>query len=409
MEINPSILGSVKRLDLWIEKNGWAGWDPYDIKGKSWVIKLAYDAKTSFFNKYLLELIYEIFYYFPCSSRKVMHIQPGINAKAMGLFASGYLDLFKLTGENNFLEKTRYCIEWLLKNASNYKNGIGWGYPFDWQSNDLVPKGTPNGIVSTVAGKAMLDYYEFSGDEKYLKICTDICRFLVSLPTDIINDNQLCFAYTPLFLNHIHNLNLFIAEYLIRVSKLINKPEWEYMAMKAINYTISDQNDDGSFDYNGPPEKHMNFIDHYHTGFILRMLHSIWIQTKNENVHSALNLCYDHYTSNFFHDKFIPKLKPDKIYRIDIHSCSESIFCLSELSKTFPDSIIKAGKILDWTINNLQDPEGYFYYGFIRSRITGIVFKSKIPYIRWGQAWMLRAMSKYLICSEQNNTHASDD
>lgn len=408
MEVNPLILNSIKRLDLWIEKNGWSGWDPYDIKGKGWVIKLASDSKTSLFSKYLCELIYEFFYYFPLFSRRIMHIQPNVNAKAMGLFASGYLDLYKLTGEKNFLNKTEYCIEWLLKNSSNYKYGTGWGYPFDWQSNELVPKGTPNGIVTTAAGNAILEYYEFTGDERYLKICSDICRFLASLPVDIINNNLLCFSYTPLFINHVHNLNLFVAEYLIRVSRLINKPEWEDMALKAINYTITDQNDDGSFDYNGPPEKPLNFIDHYHTGFIMRMLHSIWVRTKNENVYIALNRCYDHYIRNFFYKEFIPKLKSDKLYRIDIHSCSESILCLSELAGTFPDSINKAEKIFDWTINNLQDSEGYFYYGYLKSRITGIVFKSKIPYIRWGQAWMLRAISRYLICKEKINPELSD-
>jgi hypothetical protein len=177
------------------------------------------------------------------------------------------------------------------------------------------------------------------------------------------------------------------------VSKLINKPEWEELAMKAVNYTISAQNEDGSFDYNGPPEKPLNFVDHYHTGFILRMLLSIWKLTHKEYVYNEI----------------IPKLKPDRLYRIDIHSCSESILCLSELSVTFPDSSIKAGKILEWTIQNLQDHQGYFYYGYLKNRFTGIVFKSKIPYIRWGQAWMLRAISKFLITTQHNHPLSFND
>lgn len=403
-ETFPTIFHSMKKIDSWIDRNGWAGWDPYDIKGKEWVIKLTSKSNHNLIYSYLREIIYELFYTFPISSRKLLRIQPDLNPKAMGLFASGYLDLYKLTGDNIFLTKSEYCIKWLLDNASYLKNGIGWGYPFDWQSNGFIPKGTPNGIVTTTVGKALLEYFKFKGDEKYLKICTDICRFLVSLPADIFDERLLCFSYTPLFINHVHNLNLFVAEYLLSISRLINKPEWEELAMMAVDYTISAQNPDGSFDYNGPPEKQMNFFDHYHTGFVLRMLYSIWVQTRKEEVYNALKRCYDHYIQNFFYKEIIPKLRPDKLYRIDIHSCSESILCLTELSDIFPGSMEKAGKILDWTINNLQDPEGYFYYGYLKSRFTAIIFKSKIPYIRWGQAWMLRAISKFLITMQ--NTHS---
>jgi len=352
----------------------------------------------------LREIIYEIFYCFPQFSRKLLHIQPDVNPKAMSLFASGYLDLYKITGNEKSLLKSEYCINWLIKNASHKNEGTGWGYPFDWQSTEFIPRGIPNGIVTSAAGTAILEYYEFTHDEKYLKICIDICRFLISLPTDTINNNLLCFSYTPLFINHVHNLNLFVAEYLLRISKLINHPEWEKLAMMAVNYTLSAQNTDGSFDYNGPPEKPMNLIDHYHTGFVLRMLHSIWKLTQKDHIYHALKRCYEHYIQKFFHNDIIPKLKPDKLYRIDIHSCSESIICLSELSDIFPESLERAGKIIEWTIRNLQDQEGYFYYGFLKSRLTGIVFKSKIPYIRWGQAWMLRAMSKFLMKTKQINS-----
>ncbi len=409
MDIHPKILSSIRKLDHWIDGNGWPGWDPYDIKGKRWVIKLASKSNQSLLFKYLRETAYEKFYCFPQSSRRLLHIKPDINPKAMGLFASGYLDLYKLTGEKDFLIKSEYCITWLLENAVYHKGGMGWGYPFDWQSTEFIPRGTPNGIVTTMAGKAILEYFEFTGDEKYLKICTDICQFLLSLPTDTINNKLLCFSYTPLFINHVHNLNLFIAEYLLRIGKLINKPEWEELAIMAVNYTISAQNNDGSFDYNGPPEKPMHFIDHYHTGFVLRNLHSIWGLTHKDYVFTALQRCYNHYMQNFFHDEVIPKVKPDQLYRIDIHSCSESILCLSELSEVFPESLIKAGKVLDWTISNLQDPAGYFYYGYLRSRLTGIVFKSKIPYMRWGQAWMLKAICKYLEMTKQNHPISFND
>ena len=98
-----------------------------------------------------------------------------------------------------------------------------------------------------------------------------------------------------------------------------------------------------------------------------------------------------------FENETIPKLKPDKKYRIDIHSCAESINCLTTLKDTFPEAKSRAEKVLDWTIKNLQDDTGYFYYGILKNRLFRYHFKSKIPYIRWSQAWMMKALSNYLL------------
>ncbi len=404
-EIQVSILlKSISRLGRWLEKNGCQGYDPYDIKALPWVLNLTKKGNNSRFWAIIRELIFESFYTCPILSRKIFRIKKEINPKAIGLFASSYLDLYKITNEKEYFEKSRFYLDWLLNNKTIINNGSGWGYSFDWQSNQRIPRNTPNGIVTTAVGDAFWNFYQFTGEQKFLEECIQICKFLVSLPIDKTEPHRLCFSYTPVFINHIHNLNLFVAEFLIKIGNQIRNMDWIHLGEQAVNYTLAAQMENGSFDYNGPPEKPMNLIDHYHTGFVLRMLHSIWKLTRKDHIYHALKRCYEHYIQNFFHNDIIPKLKPDKLYRIDIHSCSESIFCLSELSDIFPESLEKAGKVLEWTINNFQDSQGYFYYGFLKSRLTGIVFKSKIPYIRWGQAWMLRAMSKFLMKTKQINS-----
>ena len=138
-------------------------------------------------------------------------------------------------------------------------------------------------------------------------------------------------------------------------------------------------------------------MDNYHTGFVLRMLYSIWKLTARQDVFDAMDRCYDHYVNHFFENQQIPKLLPDRKYRIDIHSCAEAIHCISELSETWPQHISLAENILIWTVENLQDEKGYFYYGILKSRVTGRPYVSKIPYLRWGQAWMLKALTTYAL------------
>ncbi len=396
------ILDAAKKLDGWIEKNGWAGFDPYDLKAIPAVSKT-----TALGNRYRLfeilrETLFEIFYTFPVSLRKFLHIQPQVNAKAMALFSRSYLDLHIATGEKQYLDKSQVCLNWLLENSSNTSAGIAWGYPFDWQTDVLIPKFTPNGIVTTAAGDAFWGWYQFSKRPEFLDTCNEICEFLISLPVERISEEQICFAYTPLYQNHVHNLNLFVAEFLIKIGREINQQSWIELGQKAVNYTVANQRSDGSFDYNGPPEKPRNFSDNYHTGFVLRMLHSIWQMTGREDVLKSLERGICHYLQNFFEEGKIPKLLPDRIYRVDIHSCAESINCLCQLKDAFPEGQKTAGDILEWTLDTLQDPAGYFYYGLLKSRFLKLVFKSKIPYLRWGQAWMLKAISMYLLICSQN-------
>ncbi|MBC8490072.1 MAG: hypothetical protein H8D45_28985 [Bacteroidetes bacterium] len=388
---------SIQRLDQWLDNNGWAGYDPYDIKELKWVRKLTYIGNKNPLYEVVRETVFELFYTFPHFSRKIFRVKPRINAKAIALFSKSYLDLYKISMEKSYLNKSEYCLNWLLENKITKYRGIAWGYPFDWQTTELIPKYTPNGIVTTAAGDAFWSWYQFTKEDKYLKTCEEICKFLISLPIDRIEKNQLCFSYTPVFINHVHNLNLFVAEFLIKIGKETGNDKWILLGTKAVNYTISNQLDNGAFDYNGPPEKSRNFSDNYHTGFVLRMLHSIWELTGNQKVLNSLTKCYEHYINNFFEEEKIPKLLPNRKYRIDIHSCAESINCLSQLSGTFPEGLKIAENVAKWTIDNLQSPEGYFYYGFIKSRFIRKPFLSKIPYIRWGQAWMLKGLTNLLL------------
>jgi hypothetical protein len=401
---SPSVSDALERLISWIDQNGWAGWDPYDIKGKKSVLWITAKSHSSRIFIYLRELLFEFFYQFPVTSRRIFGVKKSINPKAMGLFSSSFLLLYAITKNEKMLSRATACLDWLKSNQVVPESGIGWGYPFDWYSRELIPANTPNGIVTTTAGEAFWQFYRQTGEKEYLNTCVDIADFLIDLPLDRIGENKICFSYTPLFINHVHNLNLFIAEFLLKVGSEINNVNFLKMSELAINYTLDDQREDGSFDYNGPPEEPQNFIDHYHTGFVLRMLHSIWKMSGRQDVKRAMDKCYSHYIDNFFEHGRIPKFLPDRKYRIDIHSCAEAIYCISSLSETYPEHSGVADDVCAWTLENLQDPSGHFYYAIQKSRFTGRAYISRIPYIRWAQAWMLRSMSVYYSSKESFKT-----
>jgi hypothetical protein len=95
------------------------------------------------------------------------------------------------------------------------------------------------------------------------------------------------------------------------------------------------------------------------------------------------------YLENFFLPDGTSKYYHNKKYPIDIHSPAQLLVVLSKLG-LFKDHESLASKVLTWTIQNMQNEKGYFYYQ--RKKM----FSSHIPYMRWAQAWMFYAMSFYL-------------
>ena len=97
-----------------------------------------------------------------------------------------------------------------------------------------------------------------------------------------------------------------------------------------------------------------------------------------------------YYISNFFLNDGTPKYYNNAIYPIDIHSPAQLVVTLARINR-LKESKNLIDNVLNWTITNMQSPEGYFYY-----QIKPLI-SSKIPYIRWAQAWMFYALSDYFL------------
>jgi len=96
----------------------------------------------------------------------------------------------------------------------------------------------------------------------------------------------------------------------------------------------------------------------------------------------------DFYNRELFDENLIPKYTHKSLYPIDIQSLAQAVITYAVISEDMNEYLDKAKKIADWTIANLYDSEGYFYYRVYKN---GSV--DKTPYIRWAQSWMLRAVS----------------
>ncbi len=376
-------------LDRWISDNGWAVYDPYDVRGQDWYVRL-FGAQHWLFRKLRGALAMIESEVSPMGLRKLLRIQKEINPKGMGLMASAYLTRWDTTDDQSYREKAEAILSWLADNRCRDHPGISWGYPFHWQSRIFLPRGTPSVVVTTTIGDAWLQHYERTRSTESLDIAEGIAEFLLrGLNRPVDENDRLCFSYTPLDQFKVHNANLFAAAFLARLCTLTDNREYEALALRAVRYTLSEQNADGSFCYWGSEPS--TIVDHYHTGFVLRHLDTVRRATSVDFITEPLTRGYAFYIERLFTAEGTPKFTPDSLYPIDIHSCAEAILCVCQLGPEF-GGLARIGPVFGLTQEKMLSAEGW-YVAAIRQK-RGREAPLSVPYLRWGQAWMLLALAR---------------
>jgi hypothetical protein len=388
----------------WLIENGWAGWDPYDIWDNRfglWVTK-----RENYIQRIAKAIISRVNRFAPNTLRKVLNVKPRINAKAMGLFAAGFLQLESV---DNFSEplgdKPGYepCFRWLDDNKVVRFGGCGWGYPFDWRSRVLIPKNTPTVVNSAIIGDAYWLKYKLHGEKKALAQCENICQFIFSgLNRSSQKPNgAFCFSYTPVDGFQVHNANLFGAEFLIRIGLENGRDDWVRAGKLAANFSLSEIREDGTLNYWSNEQAQGLQQDTYHSGFEIRALNRIACLTGDKKIRQAADRYFQTWIADYFSENGTPGLGRGRFNVIEVHSCAEAILCATKMFETgnfsselFLKHIQGAMSAADklWISNNSDK-------GFFAHRVQGklgVEIKSAIPYIRWGQAWMILALSECL-------------
>lgn len=375
------------KLEDYIEKEKWQGYDPYDGLNSP-LVKI-------FRTKSLRILLTQIMKRSPINFRPILGIKKDYNPKGMGLFASGYLLNYQRTHNKKYLERAKFFLDWLTENLSKGYSGICWGYNFDWQSRAfLLPKGTPTVVNTSFIGRAFLDAYEVFGSEEYLKIARRACDFILRDLNRLEDKTTICFSYSPRDNYFVNNATALASSLLGRVYAKTREGELAETAGKAINYVINHQREDGSWYYGEDKTALEVGIDNFHTGFILESL-KIYAQTTGDrDCLGAVEKGLTFYQNSFFLDDGAPKYFHNRVYPLDIHCAAQAIVTLMQLKDSGADMEL-CRRVVSWIAHNMQDEKGYFYYQ------KGNFFTNKISYMRWSQAWAFYALSIYCVSYEQ--------
>ena len=112
--------------------------------------------------------------------------------------------------------------------------------------------------------------------------------------------------------------------------------------------------------------------------------------TRDTQFNESIEKGFKYYINNFFLEDGTPKYYHNKTYPIDIHCPGQLFVNLSENNK-FQENKELAESVFNWVVDNMQDQKGYFYYQ-LKEGVS-----SKIPYMRWSNAFMFNALSYLLL------------
>jgi hypothetical protein len=376
---------SFQKLLHYCEKKEFKGYDPYDGLNSKLFQSLPLIPKIRFCRLAWIQF----FKRSPINFRKLVGIKPAYNPKAIGLFLSAYVIMYKRERKPSQLKQINHFIKQLEELESKGYSGSCWGYHFDWESRAFFqPKFTPTIVASSFIANALLDAYEITGDQTLLTKARSTCDFILKdLNRTVFNENEFAFSHSPLDHSVVYNASLLGAKLLARVYYFTKEIALVNVAKSVVTYCCNQQKTDGSWSYGTLPFH--QWVDNFHTGYNLECLADYTKFSGDKTYEPFIEKGFQYYINTFFTNEGVPKYYNNKTYPIDIHAPAQLMITLEKLDR-FTTHKEKLDQVLSWTIANMQDKKGYFYYQI------GKRYLSKIPYMRWSQAWMLLTFAKYL-------------
>jgi hypothetical protein len=374
---------AINKLDTWISKNNWIGYDPFDGLSAPVLRKLTFEVPL------LRIILQQAVRRAPFNLRPLIGITERHSNQAMGYFASGYLRLFSLSDDQDYLSKARYCLSDLMENNAPRLAGYAWGWAFDYQSRGhYLLQGIPSIVWTSFIASAFLDAYECLSMPVYLDVARGVgLAILNHFPRHQIAENTLCISYVPHLMLEIHNANMLAASVLARLYKHTKEIQLFDVARQAVQYTVGHQRADGSWYYG--EGLRWRWVDGYHTGFVLDSLYWYQQATGDSQFESQLKRGMDYYRRSLF-DGAIAKHYDKQTYPIDIQSIAQAVQTFSLIPDDYNGDLSWAEQVAVWAIDHMQDPSGYFYFR------KGRIMLNKTPFLHWGQATMLAALALLL-------------
>src|SRR6266436_2207206 len=341
-------------------------------------------------------------------------------------YAMGFAFLYEATGDFSQLENAVHFLTELTTSRCRQFKEYCWGYPFDWVTrNGVIKQQTPLITTTPYAYEAFLQVYEiFERNRSGLSNLTSDLRPLPSdrrppssalCPLDLLDqwkdimasiarhaaidikdfrtsEKASSCSYTPFDAGGVINAAAYRAFLLTSASQVFCNQDYWRIAERNLNFVLENQNPDGSWFY--AVDGVRDFVDHYHSCFVMKALAKIHTLTGHERCLAALAKGVDYYMTHLFDEDGLPKpfSKAPRltVYKRELYDCAECINLCLLLRDRFPQLEPPPETVAKWILTDSTHPAGS-----LRPRRLHLGWDN-VPMHRWGQAQMFRSLAFYL-------------
>jgi hypothetical protein len=383
----PGLVDATHALRTWIESRQFEGYEPFDLLnspylGHSWARQALPGILIIQAGKRLAGQ----------RIRRLLKVPPSRNPKALGLCLSAYCDLAQ--SGCNVSAQAMWLKNELIRLRSPHEAEFCWGYDWDFFSlrGPRLPAFSPNCIATYFCATAMLEMSEVFGDPEARAIGESAARFMATrLQRSFESDDAVCFSYTPNGKTWIYNSSALVGVLLARVGRLLGNDAYLSLGRKAMVFLEKGQLESGGWYYG--QLRRQRWIDSFHTSYNVCALLDYQRITGDSSFEQAMLTGHRYYQATFSTKEGAPKYFHNRVFPIDIHACSQAILHFAAFSPIDPAALERASKTFHWTGTHMAAADGSFYYQ--RHRL----WTNRTPYMRWGQAWMFRALARLLVAN----------
>lgn len=370
--------------------SGYAGYDPYDALNTSWgFLKVG---------KWPPVLFIQVMKRLPINVRPLFGIKKGHNPKGIGLFLEACA-LMQKNGVGNYQKQIDTLIDLLDSLKTPGYSGTCWGYNFDWASPvKVLPKGSPTVVVTGFISKALYEAARGLSNAKAEQLFRDIEPFISKDLPQFTDHTGRCISYSTVEKDCCFNASILAAGYYARLYTLTNNPEHAKWARQLVDFVVYRQKADGHWTYSidlktGRERTQTDF----HQGFILDSMFEVmeYLGEKPQHWMTALNNGAYFYFSKQFSAAGRSYFRLPKKYPTDVHHQAQGIITACKLSNHDEKYLQHADRIGQWALKNMFHGRKFIY----RKHAW---FTDSINYMRWGQAWMVLALSHWCVARKNH-------
>lgn len=311
-------------------------------------------------------------------------------------YAMGFAFLAEISGHDSHLKRAIHFLEVLKETRCKGFAQYTWGYPFNWETRrGTLKEGTPMVTTIPYVYEAFRQVYQLNHDQQWLDVMRSIAQHALEDYEDFefsSTASTCCYSPGPDNSSGVINASAYRAFLLTQAAFDFSDERYRQVAERNLNFVIESQNQNGSWYYS--VDNVRDFVDHFHTCFVLKALAKIEQLTASPQCRSAIERGVEYYVENLFDENGLPKpfSKPPRltVYRRELYDYAEciNVGVLLEGRSSKLDRILSL--VLADVLQRWQKVDGSF-----RARELAFGWDN-VPMHRWAESQMFRSLCLFL-------------